>query len=73
MLTIGLLLCLGIGLLIGWQMNFIAETMPGMFSPTLKPEFLFYPPIVTLFVDMMHSIASRFEHAPDLDKVNLRD
>lgn len=72
-LTAGFLLCLGVGLLIGWQMNFVADALPGMFSPTLKPEFLFYPPIVTLFVDMMHTIASRFDRVPDLDKVNLRD
>ena len=72
-LIVGFLVCLGVGLLIGWQMNFISQTMPAMFSPTLEPEFILYPPIVTLFVDLMHTIASRFDRVPELDKVNLRD
>ncbi len=55
------LLCLGGGLLIGTQLDFAAATMPSMFAEELKPEFLFYPPIITFFVDMMHTIASRFE------------
>jgi len=56
------LVSLGIGLLIGTQLNAAANTLPEMFAATLKPEFLFYPPIVTFFVDMMHTIASKFEN-----------
>jgi hypothetical protein len=41
--------------------DFIADSMPTWFSTELKPEFLFYPPIIVLFVDMMHSFASRFD------------
>ena len=55
------LLALGIGLVVGWQTNFAANMFPDMFSTTLQPEFLFYPPIVTVFVDMMHSLAARFD------------
>ncbi len=57
-----ILLCLGVGLLIGTQMNFSAVAMPAMFSESLGPEFIFYPPIVTFLVDMMHTVASKFEN-----------
>jgi hypothetical protein len=60
-LAASVLLCLGGGLLIGTQMNFASDSMPGMFADYLKAEFIFYPPIITFFVDMMHSIASRLE------------
>lgn len=55
-----ILLALGIGLVIGYQFISPDSRFP-LFSENLKPEFLFYPPIVTFFVDMMHTIASRFE------------
>jgi len=58
----GFLACLAVGSLIGYWLNFGAETMPNMFSRTLSPEFIFYPPIVTFFVDLMHTVASRFEN-----------
>ena len=57
----GVLLALGIGLVIGWQTNFAANMLPSMFSTTLGPEFLFYPPIITVFVDLMHTLAARFD------------
>ena len=57
----GVLLCLVAGLLIGTQLNFAAATMPGMFAESIKPEFVFYPPIVTFFVDLMHTVAFKFE------------
>lgn len=60
-LIIGFLLCLGIGYLVGTQLDFVAVSMPSMFSRELSPEFIFYPPIITLFVDIMHSVASRFD------------
>jgi len=58
----GFLLCLGAGLLIGTQMSFFAEALPSMFATTLKPEFIFYTPIVTFFVDLMHMFAASLEH-----------
>ena len=61
----GLLLCLGIGLLIGTQVHFAAQLMPDRFFAAIQlPEFLefvFYPPIVTLLVDLMHTFASSLE------------
>lgn len=60
-LTGSFLLCLGVGLLIGTQMNFFAEALPSMFATNLKPEFIFYPPIVTFFVDLMHTFAAALE------------
>jgi hypothetical protein len=60
-LIAGFLVCLGIGFLIGSQINFGSNNMPSMFSPELKPEFIFYPPIMALFVDLMHTVASRFD------------
>jgi curved DNA-binding protein CbpA len=60
-LTLGFLFCLGVGLFIGTLINFPADSMPSMFSANLKPEFIFYPPIVTFFVDLMHSFASSLD------------
>jgi hypothetical protein len=57
----GFLLCLGLGYVIGLFIGFPPDATPPIFSPTLKAEFIFYPPIMALFVDMMHSFASRFD------------
>lgn len=54
----GVLLCLSIGYLIGSYTDFAANIQPNMFSRTFEPEFFLYPPIVTFFVDLMHSFAS---------------
>ncbi len=62
-LIVGVGVSLVIGLLIGNYLGlFIGANMPSFFSPTLKPEFIFYPPIVVLFVDLMHTFASRFDY-----------
>lgn len=62
-LVVGVFLSLGIGLLIGSYLQmFIAAMMPSTYSETLRPEFIFYPPIVVLIVDMMHSFASRLDY-----------
>jgi curved DNA-binding protein CbpA len=63
-LIIGMGVSLAIGLLIGSfleNLNYLSPAMPTLFSSSLKPEFVFYPPIVVLFVDLMHAIAARFE------------
>ncbi|MEP6944636.1 MAG: J domain-containing protein [Acidobacteriota bacterium] len=57
----GFAICLGIGYLIGGLLHLSDGSANGMFGRELSPEFLLYPPIVTLFVDLMHSIATRFE------------
>ncbi len=61
-LVVGLLASIGVGILIGDYLEyFISSMMPKLFSPTMQPEFIFYPPIVVLFVDVMHSISSKLE------------
>lgn len=57
----GVIISLGIGYLIGTQTHFMAAALPSMFSTTFEPEFFLYPPIITFFVDVMHSFASRFD------------
>ena len=57
----GFVLCLGIGYLIGTQTAFSSTILPSMFSKDFEPEFFLYPPIVTFFIDIMHSFALRFE------------
>lgn len=61
-LILGVSLSLGIGLVIGnFLQTTIALLMPKLFSPTLKLEFIFYPPIFVLLVDLMHSVVSKHE------------
>ncbi len=60
--VLGVVLSLGTGLLIGSYLDvFIGATMPSLSSHSIQPEFVFYPPIVVLFVDLMHNFASRFD------------
>lgn len=62
-LVIGIGISLGIGLLIGNFMELsITMMMPKLFSKTLQPEFVFYPPIVVLLVDWMHSFALKLDN-----------
>lgn len=61
-LIIGIFLSLGAGLLVGNFLElFINAMIPKFFSPTLQPEFIFYPPIVVLLVDTMHTLATKIE------------
>ena len=60
-LLTGFLVCLGAGVLIGSQIQFVSVTMPFMFSSQLGPEFVFYPPIFVLFVDLIHMVALRVD------------
>ena len=61
-LIVGFGVCLGIGLFIGNYLEiYFASKLPSAFSPGLKYEFIFYPPIVVLFVDAMHSFAARLD------------
>ncbi len=60
--VVGVFLSLGIGLLIGNYLDLvIGATIPSIYSQTFRLEFIFYPPIVVLCVDLMHSVASKFE------------
>lgn len=61
-LVFGVVLSLGIGLVVGNLLGTMpTAAMSKMFSQTLHLEIVFYPPIIVLLVDAMHSIATRFE------------
>lgn len=61
-LVAGVLICLGIGVLIGSYIEFsTAPKLHQIFSISFNPEVIFYPPIIVLFVDVMHLIAAKFE------------
>lgn len=65
-LVAGVVLSLGIGVLIGnYFESSVALRTREIFSHSLQPESIFYPPIIVLLVDIMHLIAAKFErHAP---------
>lgn len=57
----GALACFLFGYLVGRTTDFMALSMPHWFASELKPEFLFYPPIIVFLVDVMHSFVSRWD------------
>jgi len=59
-------LALATGYAIGSWTNVFARILPSMFSENFEPEFFLYPPIITFFVDVMHSLAYRFERSPGI-------
>jgi hypothetical protein len=60
-LVVGYAASLGMGLLLGQQMNgTILAAVPGL-DPHLRPELLFYPPIAVLIVDTLHTVASKID------------
>lgn len=62
-LIIGIILSSIIGLIISSFLGMMTSSiMPRLFAESFHLEFLFYPPIVVLFVDLMHAFASRIEH-----------
>lgn len=56
-----LVLSFALGLVIGNYSQFLAVTMPRIFSATLHPEFVFYPPIFVMIADLAHSVLTRLE------------
>lgn len=62
-LIVGTITCFGIGFVLGnFMESYLTASVPHIFISSLKPEFIFYPPIVVLLVDLMHTAASKFEH-----------
>jgi hypothetical protein len=62
-LVIGIAASIGVGFALGNYLEFfIASMMPKLFSPTLQLEFIFYPPIVVLLVDLLHAISAKLEY-----------
>ena len=65
-LVSGVVLCFAVGLFIGNLVDLgNLPRQPGFWFS--NPEFLFYPPIFVLLVDLMHSIASRTATTSRLD------
>jgi DnaJ-like protein len=60
-LLAGFLVSLSVGMFIGSYVDLSAAADSSMFSSGLRPELFLYPPIVVLFVDLMHALASRYE------------
>lgn len=61
--VLGIGVSLGVGLLIGDYMQlFVTAMMPSTFSHSLNFELIFYPPIVVLLVDVMHSFSARLDY-----------
>lgn len=62
-LVVGTMTSLGIGLLVGNVLqSYLTSSATAFFAASLRLEFIFYPPIVVFFVDLMHTAASKFEH-----------
>jgi len=61
-LVVGVVLSFVLGLMIGNYADFGAIQRPPLFWFS-NPEFLCYPPIFVLLVDLIHSIVSRAEHS----------
>jgi hypothetical protein len=64
-LIFGSAVCFGVGLLIGQYLQTlrILADMSGFFAPYLQPELIFYPPIVVLIIDTMHSVTTKLDGA----------
>ncbi len=60
-LLIGSAVSFGVGLLLNHLVGMEGNSSFGMITGTLTPEVILYPPIFVLFVDIMHSLVSRFE------------
>jgi hypothetical protein len=60
-LLLGVASSFGVGLLIGNYIDTVSVFMPMMFSNSLKLEFIFYPPIFVLLVDLLHGVASQVD------------
>lgn len=60
-LIVGVISCFAIGLMIANLVDFGVVRQPELFWLS-NPEFLLYPPIFVLLVDLMHSVVSRTEY-----------
>ena len=64
-LIFGAAVCFAIGLLIGQYLQSlkILADMSGFFASHLQLELIFYPPIVVLIIDAMHSVTTKLDGA----------
>ncbi|RMH34091.1 MAG: J domain-containing protein [Acidobacteria bacterium] len=59
-LIFGIGISLGLGWIIGNYLEmFVAAAMPRLFSPTFQTEFILYPPILVLLIDIIHYLTSK--------------
>ena len=54
MLIAGIAVCFAVGLTLGYVFELKSLTYPYLFSASLQPDILLYPPIFVLLVDTMH-------------------
>ncbi len=57
----GYVASLGAGLFVGVQIHYILTDLRFVFDQNVRADLLFYPPIVVLIVDTMHSVASKID------------
>lgn len=61
-LIVGYAASLGIGLLLGEQINTtILGAVPFFFDTEIRPHLIFYPPIAVLVIDTLHTVAARID------------
>ena len=60
-LVFGMVTSFVVGLMIGSYIDLSNVSMAAVFAHGLRLEFVFYPPIFVLFVDVMHSLALRVD------------
>jgi len=61
-LIVGYAASLGIGLLLGEQINGTAlSAVPFFFDTEIRPHLIFYPPIAVLVIDTLHTVAARID------------
>lgn len=53
--------CLAAGAFLGAQVETAANSLPAWFGHKIDAESVFYPPILALFVDVMHSLAVKLQ------------
>jgi hypothetical protein len=53
--------CLAAGAFLGAQVETAANSLPAWFGYKIDAELVFYPPILALFVDVMHSLALKLQ------------
>lgn len=60
-LIVGYVASIAIGLFVGVHTHYIVSDLAYFFDQHVRPDLLFYPPIVVLIVDTMHSVASKID------------
>lgn len=60
-LVVGTIISLILGIIIGNYIEmFVSAMMYRLSAPTLQPDLVFYPPIISLLVDIMRTVTTKF-------------